>query len=246
MNKSAFLAILFFCSLLLVPPVYSFAIPEKLHYDLTWSGIKTGDAVLETTQNGEYVRLISRANTLPWASLFYIVDDTVTSTIKKGLSKAEGEFIGVPQNYRMKIHEGRQRRDKEFIMDHTTKKVTYINYLTKERKEFDIHECTLDPLSTFYLIRTLPLVVGNSVYIDVFDSEKLYKAEVKVLRKEVVETPAGKFNTVLVKPVIRSEGIFFRKGDIYIWLTDDSRKIPVMMKTRISVGTVKALLVSGL
>lgn len=246
MLKTAFFAVLFSGFLLLTSPSYSFSIPEKLQYDLTWSGIKTGYAVLEVTQKGEEIQLISRANTLAWASLFYIVDDTVVSTIRKDNFKGAGGFVGVPLNYRIRIHEGRQQRDKEFIMDHVSGKVACINYLTKERKEFGINEFTLDPLSTFYFIRTLPLEVGNSVFIDVFDSDKLYKAEVKVLRREVLETPAGRFRTLLIKPVIKSEGIFFRKGDIFIWLTDDSRKIPVMMKTRISVGTVKAILVSGL
>ncbi|MBF0558582.1 MAG: DUF3108 domain-containing protein [Nitrospirae bacterium] len=223
-----------------------FPIPEHLRYDLTWSGIKTGDAVLEVKQRGENIQLISKANTSPWASLFFLVDDTVVSTIRKRKDNSSAGFIGVPLNYRIKIHEGRQQRDKEFIMDHVSKKVAYINYLTNDKKEFGINEFTLDPLSTFYFIRTLSLEVGNSVFIDVFDSEKLYKAEVKVLKKEVLETPAGKFNTVLIKPIIRSEGIFFRKGDIFIWLTDDNRKVPVMMKTRIAVGTVKAILVGGL
>lgn len=245
MNKTIFFAVMFFCPLLIAALAHPFTIPEKLQYDLTWSGIKVGEAVLEVKQNGEDIKLISRANTSDWASLFYRVDDIVISTIKKDNSKEAGGFIGLPLNYRIKIREGSRRRDREFIMDHVSKKATYINYLSKERKEFDINEFTLDPLSTFYFIRTLPLEVGSSVYIDVFDSEKLYKAEVKVLKREVLETPAGKFNTVLIKPLIQSDGIFFRKGDIYIWLSDDNRRIPVMLKTRIAVGTVKAILVSG-
>jgi hypothetical protein len=235
-----------FCFLFHASPSCSFSIPEKLQYDLTWSGIKTGDAVLEATQSGDEIQLISRANSVAWASLFYIVDDTVVSTVRRLNNNSSGGFFGATLDYRIKIHEGRQRRDKEFVMDHSARKVICTNYLTNERKEFVINEFTLDPLSTFYFIRTLPLEVGHSVFVEVFDSDKLYRAEVKVLRREVLETPAGRFNTVLIKPIIRSEGIFFRKGDVFIWLTDDSRKIPVMMKTRIPVGTVKAVLVSGL
>jgi len=228
------------------PPAWSFPIPEKLRYDLTWVGIKTGEAELEIRETSKEIQLISKANSSAWASLFHRVDDIVVSTIKKGENKGYCEgFIGVPHNYRLKIHEGRQQRDKEFLMDHAAKKVTYINYLTKEKKEFGINESTLDPLSSFYYVRTLPLEVGKSVFVDVFDSKKLYKAEIQVLKKEVLETPAGIFKTVLIKPIVRSEGIFFKKGDILIWLTDDSRKIPVMLKTKVAVGSVKAILVGG-
>ena len=244
MLNTIFFVLLFFQLSALFSPAHSFSIPEKLHYDLTWEGIKTGEAELEVRQTGDEIQLISKANSSALASLFYRVEDLVISTVKKGENKGYYEgFIGVPHNYRIIIREGRQQRDKEFIMDHTSKKVTYINYLAKEKKEFGINESTLDPLSSFYYARTLPLEVGKSVFIDVFDSKKLYKAEIQVLKREVIETSAGTFKTLLIKPIVRSEGIFFRKGDILIWLTDDSRKIPVMLKTNVGIGTVKAILV---
>jgi hypothetical protein len=242
--NTVFFVLLFFELSAIFSPANSFSIPEKLHYDLTWGGIKTGEAELEVRQNGDEIQLISKADSSPLASLFYRVEDLVISTIKKGENKGYCEgFIGVPHNYRIMIREGRQRMNKEFIMNHSTKKVTYINYLAKEKKEFGINETTLDPLSSFYYVRTLPLEVGKSVFIDIFDSKKLYKAEVRVLKREVIETSAGTFKTVLIKPIVRSEGIFFRKGDILIWLTDDTSKIPVMLKTKVGLGSVKAVLV---
>lgn len=244
--KTALFVLVFFALSAQFSPAHSFSIPEKLCYDLTWEGIKTGEAELEVRQTGDEIQFISKANSSPLASLFYHVEDLVISTLSYGERKGYYEgFIGVPHDYRIIIHEGRQKRDKEFIMDHSEKKVTYINYLAKEKKEFSINKSTLDPLSSFYYVRTLPLEVGESVFIDVFDSKKLYKAEVQVLKREVIETSAGTFKTLLIKPIVRSEGIFFRKGDILIWLTDDSRKIPVMLKTKVGIGTVKAVLVGG-
>lgn len=246
MLNTVFFVLIFFELSALFSPANSFSIPEKLQYDLTWEGIKTGEAELEVRQSGDEIQLISKANSSALASLFYRVEDLVISTIKKGENKGYyGGFIGVPHDYRIIIREGRQQLDKEFIMNHSAKKVTYINYLAKEKKEFGINESTLDPLSSFYYARTLPLEVGKSVFIDVFDSKKLYKAEIQVLKREVIETSLGTFKTLLIKPIVRSEGIFFRKGDILIWLTNDSRRIPVMLKTKVGIGTVKAILVGG-
>ncbi len=73
----------------------------------------------------------------------------------------------------------------------------------------------------------------------------MWNVEVQVLRKERLKTGLGEFNTVVIKPLMKSEGIFNRKGDMVIWLTDDDRHIPVMMKTKIVVGSVVATLVSG-
>lgn len=229
-------------ALLLHFDVCAFDIPEKLRYDLTWAGIKAGESVLEAKDNGSHIQFISRANSAKWVSIFYTVEDTVVSTLKKERFK---NFVGIPQNYRIKLREGKHRRDKEVIFDHAAKKATYINHLNNEKTSFDINDSTLDPLSCFYYVRRLPLEVGKPVFIDVFDNKKLYKVEIQVLNKETVETPAGIFKTILIKPIIKSEGIFYRKGDILIWLTDDEKRTPVLLKTKVPVGSVKAVLVGG-
>jgi len=220
----------------------AFDIPEKLHYDLTWAGIKAGESILEAKDNGTQIQFISKANSAKWVSIFYKVDDTVVSTLKKERSQ---NFVGIPQNYRIKLREGKYRRDKEIVFDHTAKKAKYINHLNNETTSYDINDSTLDPLSCLYYVRRLPLEVGKSVFIEVFDNKKLYKVEIQVLNKETIETPLGTFKTILIKPLIKSEGIFYRKGDILIWLTDDEKRTPVLLKTKVQLGSVKAVLVGG-
>ncbi len=57
--------------------------------------------------------------------------------------------------------------------------------------------------------------------------------------------PAGEFATVVVQPVVLAEGIFEGKRGITIWLTDDSRRLPVKAQTRVKVGSVTAVLTGG-
>lgn len=229
-----------------IPAALCFSVPEQLHYDLTWAGIKTGEAVLEVRKEAGNVQFISKANSAKWVSVFHRVDDLVVSTLRREHAVGfYGGFVGDPFNYRIKLREGKYRRDKEVILDHAAKKATYINHISGERLSFAISESAMDPLSCFYYIRTLPLEVGRSVYVDVFDNKKSYRAEVQVLKKEVVETPLGAFNTILIKPLIRSEGIFYRRGDLYIWLTDDKRRVPVQLKTKVALGSVRAVLAGG-
>lgn len=227
---------------------FAFDIPERLRYELTWAGIKVGESTLEAKDNGNGIQFISKANSVSWVSIFYKVDDTVVSILKKQTAedraqKTDKIFMWTPETYRIKLREGKYRRDKEVIFDHTAKKARYINHINDETTSSDINDSTLDPLSCLYYVRRLPLEVGKSVFIEVFDSKKLYKVEVQVLNKETVETPAGTFKTILIKPIIKSEGIFYRKGDILIWLTDDEKRTPVLLKTRVQLGSVKAVLV---
>jgi hypothetical protein len=83
----------------------------------------------------------------------------------------------------------------------------------------------------------MPLEPGLSKYFDIFDTKKLWHTEVQILRKEKIRVQSREFNTILIKPNLQSEGIFKRTGDIFIWVTDDDRKLPVLMKSKALIGT---------
>jgi len=250
----------------------SLNIPEKLVYDLTWAGIKAGTASLELINDEDKIKIISTACSAKVISVFYKVDDRVESTLVKnennppkfphsplwkrdnppkspfikggegGLS-GESLFIGKPENYRLRIREGKHRKDKEVIFNPNNSKATYIDHLKNERKNFDVPDFVFDPLSGFYYLRTLRLEVGKPVYVTIFDSKKVWNVEVQVLRREKITLPIGAFDTIVIKPLMKSEGIFYRKGDIIIWLTDDMKRIPVMVQTKVKIGHITATLV---
>ena len=76
---------------------------------------------------------------------------------------------------------------------------------------------------------------------DIINREKQYPLIVKVVKREKIKTAAGTFNTILVEPQIRGEGIFVSKGkNLKVWLTDDAYKMPVKMKVEVFIGSVSA------
>ena len=216
-----------------------FKVPERLEYQLVWNGIHAGDSSLTITNiNGNEYKIVSEAHSAKFISLFYEVDDHAETTIRAGSL--------TPIYYHITVHEGHTRKDKEVIFPQNERiKTTYIDNMDKDKETFDTPPGIQDPLSSFYYLRTIPLEVGKTVYVKIFDSKKIYDAEVQVLRKERVVTWAGAFDTILVKPVLKSEGLFSKKGDIYIWLTDDDKRVPVMMRTDVKIGSIKAILKRG-
>jgi hypothetical protein len=219
----------------LVPKKESFQIErikkENLSYDIYWLGIYVGNAVLEAVNDKGTLHITSRINSTPFISTFYTVEDYAESLIRDGRSI----------HFRIKQREGRYKSDKETIFDVSNKKVIYFDYLKNKKKEYDIDSVIWDVISGFYYLRTLPLVIGKVVYIDIFDSNKLLKAEVSVLRKEKIKVSGiGEVATVVVKPDLKSEGLFHRKGDIFIWFTDDEKRIPVKVETKVPIGKVVA------
>lgn len=221
--------------------VDAYAIPEKLVFDLTWTGIKAGTATQEIVKENGVTRIISTARSADWLSAFFPVEDRI-ETVMAG---SHGAGLGLPKSYRMKIHEGRTRRDKEITFDHAKLTAFYVDHLNGEKKKFDIEKDTLDTLSSFYFLRSMPLEVGKSVFVTVFDGKRLWNTEIRVLRREKINTKLGKFDTIVVQPLMKAEGIFDKRGDMFIWLTDDNRRLPVKMKTKVPVGSVTATLVGG-
>lgn len=222
-------------------PAAAFGTNEKLVFDLTWTGIKAGTATQEITTNGSETRIVSVARSADWISVFFPVEDRI-ETVLFGNSPSR---IGLPKHYHLKISEGSHRRDKEVQFDHSKGVAHYRDNLNGDRRVIPISAATIDTLSSFYFVRTLKLEVGKSIYLNILDNMKIWNVEVQVLRKEKIKTKLGSFDTIVIKPLMQSEGIMDRKGDMFIWLTDDHRLLPVKMKTKVKVGSITATLVGG-
>jgi hypothetical protein len=95
----------------------------------------------------------------------------------------------------------------------------------------------MDALSGFYYVRTLDLNVGETLSVNFCDGKINKELTVKVLKKETVEVPAGTFDTIKIEPIMKeTEGIFKAEGRIWIWVTDDAKKMPVMLKSKVEIG----------
>jgi len=223
-------------------PVFAFQVPERLEYEITYSGVMAGRAVQEVTREGNEVRLVSTAKSADWLKLFFPVNDRIESVLIKGVPPL---FIGVPRLYRERIHEGWTRFEKDAVFDREALEVNTSDFLKKTETTQKITKRTYDTLSSFFYFRTVALQVGTSSFIDIFDCKKLWNTEVQVLRREQVTIPLGTFNTVVIKPLLKFQGIFARTGDIHIWLTDDERRIPVLMKSKVKIGSITVTLVGG-
>lgn len=96
----------------------------------------------------------------------------------------------------------------------------------------------LDDVSFLYHVRMLPLEVGRTL-----TEQRYYKAEgnpvtVHVLRRERIRVPAGEFDAIVVRPVIRTDGLFKEGGEAEVWLSDDDRRILLRLKAKVSIATL--------
>jgi hypothetical protein len=93
----------------------------------------------------------------------------------------------------------------------------------------------LDDASFFFFVRTLPLVVGKEYVFQKYFDPNANPVVIKVVRKDTIDVPAGRFPSIVIQPTIKTNGLFSKDGHAEIWLSDDDRHILVQMKTRFSI-----------
>jgi uncharacterized protein DUF3108 len=213
---------------------------EELLFEVRWMGLLAGNASMvvsdQVTKDGHDVYHIqSLAESSPIFSLFYRVRD-------------RGEtFLDVRQLYPWYFH--LDQREGSRSTQHT---VTFDQqrgmaiYAKNQRipQEVKVPVGVQDSLSSFYILRTLPLRVGQSIHLHTFSNGKTYDLEVQILRREKIEAYWGTVDTLVVQPRMRFQEILRQKGDVLIWVTDDERRLPIRMRTAIKVGSIEATLIN--
>lgn len=215
-------------------------VPEKLVYSLSWTGIPVGIASQEIVDMADSRRIVSTARSNAWLSAFFPVDDRTESTLAK-----TGTFPGEPRNFRMLFKEGARVRDREISFDVAARTAKFHDRSSGEQLAVRIAPDTYDIYSSFYYIRQQPFETGKSLQVNILDGKKLQRIEVRVLKRERIRVPAGEFDTIKIEPLVKPEGVFEGKRGVYIWLTDDDRRIPVKAQTKVPVGSVTAVLTGG-
>jgi hypothetical protein len=146
-------------------------------------------------------------------------------------------------SYSLKENYGKRERRRVVVFNRA--QGTVISTLNNDPPAtLEVPEQVQDALTSLYYLRTREdLETGRTIVIDVVDSEKNWSVEFQVLGREKLKTPLGEFSTIKVRTYPKYKGVFQNKGEVFIWLTDDSRKVPVLMKSKLSVGSFVLTLV---
>jgi hypothetical protein len=210
-------------------PVYPFAIGEKLTYTAKLGMISLGSGTLEVTgkdsvRGTETFRFKFR---LQGKTVFYSLDDVLESWV------GTDDFVS-------------RRFVQDFVENNKAKHRTFEIYgdsgFFRETGKDKTEPTPADPLDDaafFYFVRITSLEVGKKyVYPRYFRKDK-NPVTIEVGKREKMELPDGsEVNCLVLHPVIDTPGMFSKRSDTRIWLTDDKRRIPVQIRTKFPFGTI--------
>jgi len=213
-------------------------IGEHLRFNIGWEFINAGSTSMDIvgSDKGWQVKTFARTNKV--LDVFKKVRDQIT---------AEGLCIdGRMQStvFDADLHERKYKAKKRTDFLWQKNQVTHTqNQITEH---FDVAAGHLSVIDAFLAVRGQQLSPGQTITIPIFDSRKKYELVVEVLpKKETLKAPWGKkVSCILVKPKLKTAGIFTQKGEMLLWMTDDARHIPLKMMAKIKFGRVFARLTS--
>jgi hypothetical protein len=145
-------------------------------------------------------------------------------------------------------HEGKSVKDTTVEFDWEKNQAQYSRTGTSEKIEpLSIPEGTFDPLSVFFAFRMNNLDQKKEIEIPVTDGKKVSLGKVNVIKKDNIKVNGINYDTFLVEPELGDIGGVFEKSKdakLQIWVTADDRRIPIRIKSKVTVGSFVADLTS--
>ncbi len=188
--------------------------------------MNAGDAIIESTPDG--ARLLLK--TTGFVGGLYHVDDQYTVKFDKSAFCASQSM--------MKAEEGSKRLETEVKFNARPGKADSVERDLKtpgqppKTREIDVPACVHDVVAGLARLRTIN--AGSDVIeLPISDGKKSVTARIEPQKKEKVETPAGKFQCRRFEAHLFNGVLYRRKGHLFLWLTDDERRVPVQIKIQL-------------
>jgi hypothetical protein len=205
---------------------------ERLSYTIEWRLIHAGNAVVESGPNSALLKLESAG----MVSTLYKVDDTY---------KVQFDSPFCATSSMMDSKEGSRHRETAINFDRSRNRAfltekDLIRNTIVSKTEVQTPNCVHEVLAALQRLRRTRVEVGQSVQLPVSDGRKSAAVKVEAQEREQVKTPAGTFNTIRYEVNVLNNVIYSRQGRVFVWLTDDDRRLPVQIRLRMNfpLGTV--------
>ena len=224
----------------------SFSLGEKFTYLVSWKVFDAGIATISLVdrfhaQNEDFYRIRATVrSTGIVATLFKVID-----VFESHMTVADFCSRRIVKN----IQEGHRQRTTVVDFDQKTRQARMNDIdlsrpgVPPKHSESPIPACVQDVISAFYFVRTRNFKVGETFRFPINDGGRTYDVEVEVQAMEPVKTPAGTFQAFRLEPKVFG-GLFKNKGRLFVWLMNDTEKVPIQLKARIAIGTITASLAS--
>jgi hypothetical protein len=210
-----------------------FGVGERADYSVKYGPFSVGSGMMEVAPM-DTIRGIEA-----WHTMFRVRGGVPGFRVDDRLESWMDVRTLASLRHRQELNEGRRERERKFEI-YPDSGV----YVEDNKEPQPTVTFPLDDGSFLYFIRTVPLEVGKEYSFDRYFRPDRNPVRIQVLRRDTIRVPAGTFATVVVRPIIKSRGIFSENGRAEVWLTDDDKRLMVQMKSHLKFGSLSLYLKS--
>jgi hypothetical protein len=216
--------------------------------DLTWLALPAGKGVLEvregpTFQGRPTYHLWGNVLSSKMVDTIYHVDNTIESFVDhQGF---------VPYKFLLSMLETAQKKETRVAFDHPQAKAHYWSKRISEKwgnqnldRTDQIIPLTRDMFSGLYYARFLNYELNKKHNFWLYENGQNMSVEVTPIGKEIVNSGVGVFQCWKIKVDVRLDNVLRPTGDLFMWLSDDSKKYLVKFDAKVKIGSLLGRLVS--
>lgn len=208
----------------------------RIHYGVVNAGYATLELKEASRNNRKCLYAVGHGYTSGMSRFFFKVEDHYQSVFDQETTK--------PYQYLRKIDEGGYTKNQEGFFNQEKNTILVKDYKNKTEKNLPVTENVQDIVSSFYYLRNHPnvdkLKPGESILIDMFFDDEIYKFKLKFIGRETISTKFGKAKALVFLPLVQSGRVFKEQESLTVWVSDDENKIPLRIKASLAVGSLKA------
>jgi hypothetical protein len=150
--------------------------------------------------------------------------------------------------------QGKRLRTSEAVFDRTHNLLTWTQRNPHDPQSAPrvvttpLQNASHDLISAIYFLRTQTLEPGRTFELNISDAGAVYRIPVKVGARKRMKSIVGRVQTVRVDiEIFGAERLIDRSGEMTLWITDDSRRLPIRARVNTDIGTLDITLkkVSG-
>jgi hypothetical protein len=200
---------------------------EAFLYSAEWRLMHAGNARISWSGNGPDRSASLHLVTAGLAGKLYKVDNHYSVSYNSGFCASSSV---------MKANEGKKRREIMVTYNRTPGKAEFVERdLLKNNdvvgtREVPVPACVHDTIAALGRLRTLSTAPGQTVELPISDGKKSANVRIQALTRETVKTRVGRFNTIRYEAHLFNDVIYRRKARLFVWLTDDARRLPVRVE----------------
>lgn len=214
--------------------ITSFTHGEKIEFRVHYGLINAANIVFEVTptavekQERNCYNIKAEGKTLKSFDWAFKVRDRFETFVDK-------EWLA-PVTYTKSVQEDKYLDNDLVNFKHNKKKLYGVKGV------LDMPEYTHDVISAIYYVRNLDFSkskVGDKFPLDVYLDNQIYNLGFKYDGKETLDTDLGKVKCIKLVPTLVVDRVFKDKDDMTVWISDDDNHLPIRVKAKIMVGSIK-------